>query len=99
MTLPSDFSSANLKVGRSLPASVGSGTLFMKLGSPPAAGWAPPSAASEAMPAAARNSRRCGSDMMLSLRASEMLYHGSPATAEQACTTTKVAPGCADHKL
>ena len=51
----------------------GSGTLFMKLGSPAAAGWAPASVASEAMPAAARNSRRCGSDMVLSLRASEML--------------------------
>src|SRR5438270_3511575 len=67
MTLPSDFSKANLKVGRSLPASVGSGTLFMKLGSPPAAGVAEPSADSEAMPAAARNFRRCGSDMVLSL--------------------------------
>src|SRR5437899_11160522 len=67
MTLPSDFSSANLKVGRSLPASVVSGTLFMKLGSPPAAGVAEPSAASETMPAAAKNARRCGSDMVLSL--------------------------------
>jgi len=36
---------------------------------------------------------------MLSLRASERLDDGAPTTAEQACTTTKVALGYADHKL
>src|SRR5689334_10493725 len=67
MTLPSDFSRANLNVGRSLPDKAGSGTLFMKLGSPATAGCAPPIVASEAIPAAAtRNSRRCGSDMLSS---------------------------------
>src|SRR6478736_8478814 len=41
ITLPSDFSSANLKVGNSLPDRSGSGTLFMKLGSPAPAGCGP----------------------------------------------------------
>ena len=36
---PADFSSSNLKVGSSSPASSGSGTLFMKLGSPASAGF------------------------------------------------------------
>jgi hypothetical protein len=67
ITLPSDFSSANLKVGKSLSDSAGSGTLFMKLGSPAMAGRAEASVASEAMAAAlAKNSRRCGSDMLIS---------------------------------
>ena len=69
MTLPSDFSSANLKVGSSLPDRSGSGTLFMKLGSPASAACDPLNVASAAMPAAVtRNSRRCGSDMVLSWR-------------------------------
>src|SRR5437879_3947215 len=70
ITLPSDFSSANLKVGRSLSDSTGSGTLFMKLGSPAAAGCTPLSVASEAIPAAVKNSRRCGSDMVASKKMS-----------------------------
>ena len=37
MTLPADFSRANLNVGNSFPASTGSGPLFAKLGSSPAA--------------------------------------------------------------
>ena len=41
MTLPSDFSSSNLNVGNSLPESSGSGTLFMKLGSPASARLVP----------------------------------------------------------
>src|SRR6185436_12189285 len=97
MTLPSDFSSANLKVGRSLPASVGSGTLFMKLGSPPAAGVAEPSAASEAIPAAARNSRRCGSDMAALLRGPRSSVR-SPRPPKDAHQPTKLAIRCADHK-
>src|SRR4051812_17339200 len=56
MTLPSDFSSSNLNVGSSLPDRSGSGTLFEKLGSPAAAGFAPPAAAASA--AAARKSLR-----------------------------------------
>src|SRR5882757_1551529 len=71
ITLPADFSSANLNVGRSLPERAGSGTLFIKLGSPAAAGCAPLSVASEAIPAAAaKNSRRCGSDMVASKKMS-----------------------------
>src|SRR4051794_25037177 len=98
MTLPSDFSSANLKVGRSLPASVGSGTLFMKLGSPPAAGVAEPSAASETMPAAARNARRCGSDIVLSL-CGQQNAQGRPTRPPMECPLDhKLAMGCADHK-
>src|SRR6266850_678562 len=93
MTLPSDFSSANLKVGRSLADSVGSGTLFMKLGSPPAAGVAEPSAASEAMPAAARNARRCGSDMVLSLCGPAKCSAAAHATAEGVPTRPQVGDG------
>ena len=63
---PLDFSSSNLKVGRSSPASSGSGTLFMKLASPASARLVAASvaAAAAASPAApARNSRRCNLDM------------------------------------
>ncbi len=56
-----------------------------------AAGWAPPSVASEAKPAAARNSRRCGSDMVLSLRSSEMLRRRRPCDHRRA--------GLLDHKV
>ena len=66
MTLPVDFSSANLNVGNSLPDSTGSGTLFMKLGSPPAATRVAIVAVVAAASAAApeRNSRRWKSDML-----------------------------------
>ncbi len=64
ITLPWLASSANLKVGSSLSDSAESGTLFMKLGSPAAACVVPASVASvPTAAAAARNSRRCGSDM------------------------------------
>src|SRR6476620_5355018 len=96
MTLPSDFSNANLKVGRSLPASVGSGTLFMKLGSPPAAGRAVASAANETVPAAAKKSRRCGSVMMLSLCGAAKC--SGAALAKECPPGHKLAMGCADHK-
>lgn len=75
ITLPCDFSSANLKVGNSLPERSGSGTLFMKLGSPAAAGCEALSAASAATPAAAtRKSRRSGSDMLLSRCALPLIW-------------------------
>src|SRR5438445_809336 len=62
MTLPSDFSSANLKVGNSLPARMGSGTLFMKFGSPAAADFGSVSVAviAAANPAAAAMKSRLG---------------------------------------
>src|SRR5262249_35691145 len=65
ITFPTDFSRANLKVGNSLPDSKGSGTLFMKLGSPAAACPAPPRAAVAAASAAApvRKSLRSRLDM------------------------------------
>ena len=59
MTLPVDFSSANLNVGSSLPESSGSGTLFMKLVSPPSARpLATIAVVAAAAAAAAKNSRR-----------------------------------------
>ena len=54
ITFPLDFSRANLKVGSSLPETRGSGTLFMKLGSPAATRPAPPRTAVAAANAAAR---------------------------------------------
>ena len=66
ITLPSDFSSSNLKVGNSLPASSGSGTLFMKLGSPASARLVPTRVAVVAAANAAapvRKSRRWKLDM------------------------------------
>src|SRR5262249_780052 len=64
MTFPSDFSRANLKVGRSSPERSGSGTLFMKLGSPAAAGFAAATAAA-ASAEPIRTSRRCTLDIMI----------------------------------
>src|SRR5438105_4960711 len=69
ITFGLDFSRAYLKVGSSLPASTGSGTLFMKLGSPASAHR---DAASEEVTAAAnaaapdKNSRRLISDIEIS---------------------------------
>src|SRR4051794_40210768 len=65
----------------------------MKLGSPPAAGVAEPSAASEAMPAAARNARRCGSDMVLSLCGPAKCSVAAHATAEGLPTRPQVGEG------
>src|SRR5262245_41491684 len=92
ITLPCDFSSANLKVGSSFSESWGSGTLFMKDGSPAAACCVPLNVASVAMPAAAvKNSRRCGSDMMGSWggrrreRKPNLHQFGVPATQHRTC--------------
>src|SRR5262249_9790884 len=63
MTFPSDFSSANLKVGSSFSDKAGSGTLFMKLGSPAAAGCAAARAVAARPAVATSTSRRCMSDM------------------------------------
>src|SRR5579871_3084254 len=66
VTRPLDFSRENLKFGSSLPENRGSGTLFMKLGSP---AWARPVAARAAVTPAAnaavpfRKSRRWISDI------------------------------------
>src|SRR5207244_3716152 len=61
MVFPSDFSKANLKVGRSLPAKSGSGTLFMNVGSPAATRPVPAIAAvAAAANPDARKSRRFG---------------------------------------
>src|SRR3954468_3650795 len=57
----------------------------MKLGSPPAAGVAEPSAASEAMPVAARNARRCGSDIVLSLCGPAKRSRGGPREPPKEC--------------
>src|SRR5437588_9524613 len=65
-TFAFDFSRANLKVGSSLPETRGSGTLFMKLGSPASARRVPARATvTPAANAAApvRKSRRWKSDM------------------------------------
>src|ERR1700730_3899170 len=70
ITFAFDFSRANLKVGRSLPDRSGSGTLFMKLGSPASACLAPVRAAvtpAENAAAPFRKSRRWRSDMGISL--------------------------------
>jgi len=66
---PDDFSRANLKVGSSLPDTSGSGTLFMKLGSPASAVLEPSRTAAAANPAVpARKSRRCRSDIVCFLK-------------------------------
>src|SRR5207247_2518800 len=70
ITRPFDFSRANLKVGNSLPETRGSGTLFMKLGSPASARRLPARAAvTPAANAAApvRKFRRWKFDMGISL--------------------------------
>src|SRR5689334_15386518 len=65
MTLPADFSSANLNVGSSLPARSGSGTLFMKLGSPPTAAGAVRADAAAGVAVRNGNASRLGSDTVI----------------------------------
>src|SRR5262249_15715871 len=64
MTFPWDFSRANLKVGRSSPERSGSGTWFMKLGSPAAPGFVG-GKGGEASGEPIRTSRRCTFDIMI----------------------------------
>jgi hypothetical protein len=63
ITFPADFSSANLNVGSWSPDRSPSGTLFMKLGSPAAAGVAAASPAAAMPMPAMRTSRRSTSTM------------------------------------
>jgi hypothetical protein len=65
MTLPSDFSRANLNVGSASLDRSGSGTLFMKLASPAWAGDAAAKAAVARPTLAIRTSRRSTSDIAL----------------------------------
>jgi hypothetical protein len=71
ITFASDFSSSNLNVGRSLPEVGGSGTLFMKLGSPPSAQRGSICAAVKPAAISAapfRKSRRCEFNMTAPLK-------------------------------
>ena len=72
---PCDFSSANLKVGSSLPASNGSGTLFLNGNSSSAAAGNPTTLAAAA--AEPINPRRDSSDMVYLLSCSLLGWFGS----------------------
>src|SRR6516165_12178819 len=95
MTFPSDFSRANLKVGRSSPERSGSGTLFMKLGSPAAAGFAAATAAA-ASAEPIRTSRRCTLDMMIISMMALIVMHRNRAPA-RAMLLALYAPRHSDH--
>ena len=70
----------------------------MKLGSPPAAGRAVASAANETVPAAAKKSRRCGSDMILSLCGPANAPARPTRAPKEFLAVHKLATRYADHK-
>src|SRR5215831_17078704 len=95
MTFPSDFSRANLNVGSSSPERAGSGTLFMKLGSPASAGFAAVKAAVAKPAVPTRTSRRRTSDMALPrfVLQSEALMDGRETRARDAETLQQRSAG------